>query len=77
MLTIPNKRPITISNEGSHGSEPKLEVKSSQQHKLKQNTSRKLQDKVDVMAMYIFPAIFIFWNCFYWPYYLYIYIEEK
>ena len=31
--------------------------------------SKKLQENVDKVAMYLFPLIFVVFNCIYWPYY--------
>ena len=31
---------------------------------------KKIQERVDVVAMYLFPAIFLCFNLCYWPYYL-------
>ena len=34
--------------------------------------SKKLQETVDSVAMYLFPCIFAIFNCIYWPYYTFI-----
>ena len=33
--------------------------------------SKRLQEKVDSIAMYLFPCIFLVFNSIYWPYYLF------
>ena len=34
--------------------------------------SRRLQEKVDSIALYLFPCIFLLFNSIYWPYYLFV-----
>ena len=34
--------------------------------------SKKLQETVDTVALYLFPCIFVVFNCIYWPYYMFI-----
>ena len=33
--------------------------------------SKRLQEKVDSIALYLFPCIFLLFNLIYWPYYLF------
>jgi len=40
---------------------------------LNNEQSKKLQEKVDKVAMYLFPCIFAVFNCIYWPYYTFLF----
>lgn len=37
---------------------------------MKNERSKQVQEQVDIVAMYLFPVIFLFFNLLYWPYYL-------
>ena len=39
---------------------------------IKNEKSKKLQETVDTVALYLFPCIFVVFNCIYWPYYMII-----
>ena len=34
--------------------------------------SKRIQEKVDSIALYLFPCIFLLFNSIYWPYYLFV-----
>ena len=39
--------------------------------------SKRLQERVDSIAMYLFPCIFLAFNLIYWPYYLFYNVVDE
>ena len=58
--------------EGREGNGNKEEYLAYRQLKKDQQKImvKKVQEGVDLIAMYVFPGIFLFFNLCYWPYYL-------
>ena len=58
------------TNQCSEAHAKGLRVFKKLQRDIKNENSKLLQEQLDMVALYLFPVIFIVFNLFYWPYYL-------
>ena len=70
----------SIDQEESQKIQVQLEDQNDKQQKkanklkadYKIEKSKRIQEKVDSIALYLFPCIFLLFNSIYWPYYLFV-----
>ena len=61
---------IQVQLEDQNDKQQKKANKLKADYKIEK--SKRIQEKVDSIALYLFPCIFLLFNSIYWPYYLFV-----
>jgi hypothetical protein len=70
ILNLDEPNPINFTSRSPVRESPEQKLLRQLQKDRKNEKHKELQERVDRIAMYLFPMIFAIFNSCYWPYYL-------